>query len=260
MSDDPDLRRVDAGGGGGRSGLLVVAVAVAIAVAIWKPWAATPTAFPSSETAVSLPTPSATPSATPSPTPVPSPSATPRDWATIGDAPSCLGVRTWVAVTDVVSGGTISRTWSRVDRIVAADPADPSIPRIPVVGEAVVRLGFCAPLEATAPSASVLAPIPSPSAGGMPLAWRAWRLPDAPPAPGSSARPQPIRPVPVGAGEGDPNGMLFLPPPSAADGAGAWAPGIYVFQVTPQAGAAGAIWFAAEMLGPWRGPAASGRP
>lgn len=215
MHDEPDLGRPTnepirfeaAVGGRSRLPRLVGAIGLAfLAVVLLKPWGLIDglTAGPTQPvTARPASAPSAPSGAAPGARPASEPSASEQAVAAI-----CLDPGTWrTATIEQWHPDQTVRVWRAVDPRPATGPTDPSIERVPAVGESIPAIGFCAPV--TGPD--------RPNGRAEVDAWR---------VDGDVASPVQLRVMaPLGAVSG--LGALFAPP---IDATGGWPDGVYVFR------------------------------
>jgi hypothetical protein len=136
----------------------------------------------------------------------------------------CLDPGTWrTATIEQWHPDQTVRVWRALDPRAARGPTDPSIARVPAVGETIPAIGFCAPVSGR----------DRPSGRAEVDAWR---------VEGDSASPIQLRVMaPLGAVSG--LGALFAPPLDATNG---WPDGVYVFRHTILATQV-ARWFAVEV-------------
>jgi hypothetical protein len=211
MHDDPDLNRPTnqpirfeaAVGGRSRLPRAVAALGLTfLAVVIVKPWGlfGARVEAPGRTVVAVAAAPSARPARATS-----APVASEQAVAAI-----CLDPGTWrTATIEQWHPDQTVRVWRSVDPRPATGPTDPSIERVPAVGEAIPAIGFCAPV--TGPDRPV-----------GPAEIDAWRVE------GDSASPIQLRVMaPLGVVSG--LGALFAPP---VDATGGWPDGLYVFRHT----------------------------
>ena len=212
----PATMRIGPAGGPGR-GLraVLVLLAIGLVLAVAKPWdvLAPPSSSPGWEGA-----------AISSPAPGSSPTPGPDDWADLSPRVACLGGSTWTAIVDQVDGPTASRAWTRLDLAPATGPTDPSIVRVRVYADVVLRIGFCAPLAIAAPAGGDgaggrAAATAGGGTGAAPFGVHAWQLVPAAGVPGSWTATE-IHPLPVPNGAPADHGALYLPPAPGFPGAG----------------------------------------
>ena len=228
-------------------------VAGALILAILKPWAPPETSAPTSAPATSPPAPSAPPSpaAVPTATPRPTRPSAVDPW----DDPTlfhCVGVRSWLLVTDEMQFEGPVRTWIRVDPAVGATgPDDPAIPWYRVGAVSVPGIGVCLPNAPSVPGAT-----PFGDAVGTTVVVRR-------PRDMSGPVPRPWEEVHVAPYAGDvafAGGAMFAPDRTTGDGT--WAPGDYLIEVKP--GYVGpSAWFGVhvgELTVPTRAPTPTRKP
>jgi hypothetical protein len=226
MHDEPDLSRSAtepirfeaAVGGRSRIPRAVGAVGVAfLAIVLVKPWGLIGVRGEApAEPLAAVRQASATAAAA---RPASSPTASEQAVAAI-----CLDPGTWrTATIEQWHPDQTVRVWRAVDPHPATGPTDPSIERIPAVGEAIPAIGFCAPVA-------------GPDRPVGPAEIDAWQVV------GDVATPVRLRVMaPLGAVSG--LGALFAPPINATDG---WPAGVYVFRHTVLDSQV-ARWFAVEV-------------
>jgi hypothetical protein len=241
MHDDPDPIRSAAepirfdAAVGGRSRIPAVLAALAVAFAALV--LVLPRLEPGPPSAA-LPLPSSAPSApvvaaAPAPTSRGVGGSRARDRAAMSSRPAptagveaiCMEPETWrTATIEQWHPDQRVRVWRALDPQPANGPADPSIARVPAVGEAIAAIGYCAP---------VVGPDEPTSRATV----AAWRLD------GSVATSIPLRQMaPVG-GEAT-FGALFAPP-DARDSS--WPTGVYVFRFAELAPNIPGRWFAVDV-------------
>jgi hypothetical protein len=163
-----------------------------------------------------------------------------------------------------VSGATVSRSWTRLNPVPAADPLDEAIARTHVYADSVPRIGFCAPDTEWLDAAG------SPVAGIdlTPFRVRAWRIRPASAAAGPRSALE-LAPVLISGGTLADRGSLYGPPLERsmrrADPAieTTWQIGTYVFRIEragPGPAGRSVAWFAVELRGPWIGPEEESTP
>jgi hypothetical protein len=241
MHDEPDLNRPASepirfeAAVGGRSRLprMVGAIVFAfLAVVVIKPWGLfgmpAPAAGDVVAEAPAAPAPSASASASVAASPVASEQAV---------AAICMDPGSWrTATIEQWHPDQTVRVWRALDPHAATGPTDPSIQRVPAVGETIPAIGFCAP---------VIGP-DRPSGRAEVDAWR---------VDGDTASPVQLRVMaPLGAVSG--LGALFAPPIDATDG---WPDGVYVFRHTLLDSQV-ARWFAVEVRTDGTAPRATPHP
>jgi hypothetical protein len=229
--------------------VLVLLVVGAVALAILKPWAPPETPAPTRPPVTSEPAPTALPSpaAVQATAPGPSPSPTLWPW----DDPHlfhCVGVRSWLLVTDEVQRQGPIRAWISIDPVIGATgPDDPSIPWYRIAAASVPGIGVCLPNAPAVPGAS-----PLDDAAGTTIVVRRPR--DA-----SGPIRGPWEEVHVAPHAGDvafAGGAMVAPDRTTGDGT--WAPGDYLVEVKP--GYVGpSAWFGLH-VGTIAGPAPSPSP
>lgn len=226
----PATSRPAGAGDGSRLWVAAIVVVAALVAAVVKPWA-----WLGDEPGADAGGP---PDALPS-TPGPSPRATPHDWVLLDGRVACLGNNEWLGLVDLVDGGRQARSWTSVEPVAVTGPDDPAIARVRVFADAVLRIGFCAPV---ARAAGTLSP-------DSRLDVRAWRAA----APGAAGPAVEIRPVVASGGTLADGGLLLAPP----GGATTWPRGRYVLRaLLAGAGPGGgdAAWLAIDLRGPWAPP------
>jgi hypothetical protein len=194
---------------------LVWLVAVVVLVAFYKPWDSGGPAPPVSAYLPALETPEVTPS--------------PRPTTELDVVASfCLEPSGWRVYSSERWGGQGIRSWTAMTPITSATgPTDPRIPVIPVVSQAVLVIGFCAPV-----SGSDKPPADATN--------RVYRLAEIRIAGEKAIRAELLAPVRV-APVGRPSylGAAYAPPAGSK-----WHDGLYIVQVE---GSAYARWFGIQV-------------
>ena len=200
------------GPGGGRAATFVGVVVVLLLLAVLKPWGDGPSegSGGAPPDAVRPGGPSDAPSVTESPVPTPS-----RDPI----AAACLNPDGWRLATIESFGGSIIRRWQTITPVEATRPDDPDIPVGLAASDAVLAIGWCAPI--TGPD--------RPLAIANVTVWRLDRVGREAPVPQSVGGRRGIPLSPLGAIY-DPPTYGAIRDPDGAEAA-AWPPGRYVFRV-----------------------------
>jgi len=219
---------IDPGGERGRGPwLLIVGAALLVALAVAKPWQAPlPGPAPGSGGGAGRPAVAATEAAAASP----SPSARSADDVAAARCSRPLGWRTYAFET---WHGQRIRTWTVVEPLAAAESAtalDPRIPVVPIIGQEITALGYCAPVvEAIAPPASVNVTVWAVEPSGVARVLDVRRI-------------EPLRPSSLSA-------LFAYPDPAAKPGVlSPWPAGRYVFAILGEPGSGWGRWFAAQVV------------
>jgi hypothetical protein len=220
--------RIDPGGERGRGPwLLILGAALLVALAVAKPWQSPlPGPAPGAGGAGGRPAGGAADGVAPSP--IPSPRSADDIAAARCSRP--LGWRTYAFET---WHGQRIRTWTVVEPLVATEldtALDPRIPVVPIIGQEITALGYCAPVvEVNAPPASVSVTVWSVEPSGIVHALDVRRI-------------EPLRPSSLSA-------LFAYPDPAPKPGVlPPWPAGRYVFAILGEPDSGWGRWFAVQVV------------